>query len=466
MRVGARRLAARPDPRRHGAATSRAARRARRASRLDALRSLGGPGRIATVCARRVVVLRSACRVGEAPAARRAPLHDLPRAASRPPVPLVVTVHDLAVLRHPSLPALDAALRPLRACPGSRGRRAGSSPSPSSRSASSSSCSASPPERVTVIAERRRDGLHARRAGRRGRLRARRRDARAAQEPRAASARRRASPASSCASSARAAGAASRPPGWLGRVADEELARLYRGARCLVFPSLYEGFGIPVLEAMACGTPVVTSRGGATEEVAGGAAVLVDPLDVGCDRGRASHEAVARRDELRRARPRARARASRGTRRRARPSTSIGRLPRERSSSSTRTCSAAGARATRRTSSTCCASCPRRRASGLRFAARHAPARSRPRRHRGGASCRRASQELRMAWSLPRAAAPPAAPRSPTSSTRCRSRCPCPAVVTIHDLSFERDPSLMPPHDRLRLPDRSCRARPGAPRAC
>jgi glycosyltransferase involved in cell wall biosynthesis len=68
-------------------------------------------------------------------------------------------------------------------------------------------------------------------------------------------------------------------PGWVGRPGDEELAALIRGARCLLLPSLYEGFGIPVLEAMACGTPVVTSRGGATEEVAGGAAVLVDPLD-------------------------------------------------------------------------------------------------------------------------------------------------------------------------------------------
>jgi glycosyltransferase involved in cell wall biosynthesis len=67
---------------------------------------------------------------------------------------------------------------------------------------------------------------------------------------------------------------------WQGRVDDEELARLYRGARCLVYPSLYEGFGIPVAEALACGTPVVTSRGSAMAEVAGVAAVLVDPLDV------------------------------------------------------------------------------------------------------------------------------------------------------------------------------------------
>jgi len=66
---------------------------------------------------------------------------------------------------------------------------------------------------------------------------------------------------------------------WLGRLSDDELARLYRGARCLVYPSLYEGFGIPVAEAMACGTPVVTSRDSAMADVAGEAAVLVDPLD-------------------------------------------------------------------------------------------------------------------------------------------------------------------------------------------
>jgi glycosyltransferase involved in cell wall biosynthesis len=67
--------------------------------------------------------------------------------------------------------------------------------------------------------------------------------------------------------------------GWVGEPSDGELAALMRGARCLLYPSLYEGFGLPVLEAMACGTPVVTSRGGATEEIAGGAAVLVDPRD-------------------------------------------------------------------------------------------------------------------------------------------------------------------------------------------
>ena len=85
--------------------------------------------------------------------------------------------------------------------------------------------------------------------------------------------------------------------GWLGRVSDERLAELYRGARCLVYPSLYEGFGIPVLEAMACGTPVVTSAGGATEEVAGDAAVLVDPLDP-ASIAAGIEEAVSRRAEL------------------------------------------------------------------------------------------------------------------------------------------------------------------------
>jgi glycosyltransferase involved in cell wall biosynthesis len=59
-----------------------------------------------------------------------------------------------------------------------------------------------------------------------------------------------------------------------------ELPDLYRGALALVYPSLCEGFGLPVLEAMACGTPVITSEGSGTEEVAGDAALLVDPADV------------------------------------------------------------------------------------------------------------------------------------------------------------------------------------------
>lgn len=84
---------------------------------------------------------------------------------------------------------------------------------------------------------------------------------------------------------------------WLGRSSDEELARLYRGARCLVYPSLYEGFGIPVAEAMACGTPVVTSAGSAMADVAGGAAVLVDPRDPEAVAAGIA-EAISRRDEL------------------------------------------------------------------------------------------------------------------------------------------------------------------------
>ena len=85
---------------------------------------------------------------------------------------------------------------------------------------------------------------------------------------------------------------------WLGEVGDEELARLYRGARCVAYVSLYEGFGLPVLEAMACGTPVVTAQTDALEEVADGAAVLVDPLDPDAIAA-GLNEAIDRRDELR-----------------------------------------------------------------------------------------------------------------------------------------------------------------------
>jgi glycosyltransferase involved in cell wall biosynthesis len=65
-----------------------------------------------------------------------------------------------------------------------------------------------------------------------------------------------------------------------GYVADDELPYLYNGADCFVFPSLYEGFGLPPLEAMACGTPVVSSNVSCMPEVLGDAAVYFNPLDV------------------------------------------------------------------------------------------------------------------------------------------------------------------------------------------
>lgn len=72
------------------------------------------------------------------------------------------------------------------------------------------------------------------------------------------------------------------PPGvtLLGYVGKAELPRLYAGAAAFVYPGIYEGFGLPILEAMAAGTPVLTSTTGAAPEVAGDAALLVDPFDV------------------------------------------------------------------------------------------------------------------------------------------------------------------------------------------
>lgn len=60
---------------------------------------------------------------------------------------------------------------------------------------------------------------------------------------------------------------------------NEQLASLYNHAQCLVYPSLYEGFGLPIIEAFACGCPVITSVGSSTAEIAGEAAVLINPND-------------------------------------------------------------------------------------------------------------------------------------------------------------------------------------------
>ena len=84
---------------------------------------------------------------------------------------------------------------------------------------------------------------------------------------------------------------------FLGFVPSADLPALYAAAHVFAYPSEFEGFGLPVLEAMVQGTPVVTSAGTSTEEVAGGAAVLVDPFDV--DASAAGIEEARRRaDEL------------------------------------------------------------------------------------------------------------------------------------------------------------------------
>lgn len=237
--------------------------------------SAGGSGRLATV---RRDLLWYPLRLGQV-SARVDVLHCTTfRAPLRPRAPLVVTVHDLALLRHP-----DAFPRWHRAT-GTRALRAGVA------AADAIVCVSAftrdelvalldvPPERARIVPNAV-DPVFSQ-------------DGRAAEgdyvlavgtlEPRknleaAVEAARLAGVELRVAGAAGWGGIA--VEGWVGEPSDDELAALMRGARCLVYPSLYEGFGLPVLEAMACGTPVVTSRGGATEEVAGRAAVLVDPHD-------------------------------------------------------------------------------------------------------------------------------------------------------------------------------------------
>jgi glycosyltransferase involved in cell wall biosynthesis len=79
-----------------------------------------------------------------------------------------------------------------------------------------------------------------------------------------------------------------------GFIEDADLPALYSGAHVFVYPSLYEGFGFPVLEAMACGTPVVTSNISSLPEIVGDAGILVDPLSI-----EAIKQGIVRSDEQR-----------------------------------------------------------------------------------------------------------------------------------------------------------------------
>ncbi len=90
---------------------------------------------------------------------------------------------------------------------------------------------------------------------------------------------------------------------WLGPMGDDDLADLYTAATVTCYPSLYEGFGLPVVEAMACGSPVVATTRGALPEISGDAAILVDPYPAQLADGIRAALEPATADRLREAGP-------------------------------------------------------------------------------------------------------------------------------------------------------------------
>ena len=192
----------------------------------------------------------------------------------------------------------------------------------------------------------------------------------------------------------------------LGYVSDEELARLYRGAAVVAYPSRFEGFGIPVIEAMACGAPVVVSSHESLDEASGDAAVRADPEDPAAFAA-AIERASAERERLVAARPRARRSVLLARGRRDLPPRLRGGARDERRPGDRRR------RASRPASSSSCAARPSASATGASSRAASSPTRRRARR-RSASSARRPGSRRRSARFRSRS-------RTRCSTTRRRS---------------------------------------------